>query len=403
MRFARAVSGFADASAPDIDDHGFTVTKNGPAHGPTVGVIAGRTIRVRVVRDRLSKGAQIFPVAVNPAVAKIEFPEEGTPLSPDDNGTQHGDCVYIHGVSHGGDAAETVVRLHFGTKDGPVIAELAVRVYKLMSIDVQVHVVDMFDDNPRNDWPAGPSLSFQRVQRGFALVNQIYAQAGIQFKLAKELKHEAVHHCARRGRLTTEGLSPGDDVETQTVMSQHPVSDALNVYLVNIIASVGAGGGLNVGGFGQSREKARRIAPDPGRTPLPFPGGQVGLVASLQEDDKDWVTLTSFAHVAAHEIAHVLTLEHYNGLDVPFAQEDIWADRSLMHTNASWESLEVPPFMRQKRSSASRQVGYGQFNSKMISPGQLLMSKIRHVMKQTPEISMLRAAADAGTFAPLLP
>ncbi|WP_394845907.1 hypothetical protein LZC95_00405 [Pendulispora brunnea] len=397
------MTGFADASAPDIDDHGFTKTTNGPARGPTVGVIAGRTIRVRVVRDRLSKEAKLFPVAVNPAVAKVEFPEDGTPLSPDDNGTRHGDCVYIHGVSHGGDAAETVVQLHFGAKDGPIIAELAVRVYKLISINVQAHVVDLFDDNPRNDWPAGPKLTSKRVEQGFALVNQIYAQAGIHFALAKELMHETVHHCERRGRLTIQGLTPDDDVETQTVMSQNPVPDKLNAYLVNIIASSGVAAAVGVGGFGQSRDKARKFAPDPSRTPLPFPGGQVGLVAALQNEDKDWVTIGSFAHLAAHEIAHMLTLEHYNKRDTPFEQEDIWADRCLMHVHASWESLEAPPLLGQKRSSASRQVGYGQFSPGMISPGQLLMSKLRPKLETSFEITTLRKAAAAKTFAPLLP
>src|SRR4051794_30396602 len=61
VRFARAVRGLALADAPDIDDHGYTTCPGGPARGPSVGLRPGRTIRVKVVRDRISDAAALFP------------------------------------------------------------------------------------------------------------------------------------------------------------------------------------------------------------------------------------------------------------------------------------------------------------------------------------------------------
>ena len=36
VRFARAVDGFTDDAAPDLDDHGFLTAANCTAHGPVV-------------------------------------------------------------------------------------------------------------------------------------------------------------------------------------------------------------------------------------------------------------------------------------------------------------------------------------------------------------------------------
>ncbi|MEP7381520.1 MAG: hypothetical protein ABI910_07530, partial [Gemmatimonadota bacterium] len=60
VRFARAVAGFADASAPDIDDHGYTICPGGPTQGPTVGVASRALIRVKVMRDRIADDTDLF-------------------------------------------------------------------------------------------------------------------------------------------------------------------------------------------------------------------------------------------------------------------------------------------------------------------------------------------------------
>ena len=86
IRFARAVKGFSDSSAPDPDDHGFTVPAAfGSARGPVVAVMQGQAIRVKVIRDRFEPGAQLFPSVDDKSIAELQFPLEGNPLDAVDH------------------------------------------------------------------------------------------------------------------------------------------------------------------------------------------------------------------------------------------------------------------------------------------------------------------------------
>jgi hypothetical protein len=82
IRFARAVDGFADDTAPDLDDHGFTIpsqfcTALGPVvglMGPASGQSTGPVVRIKVIRDRLSPDTKLFPTIDSTSVAAIDFP-----------------------------------------------------------------------------------------------------------------------------------------------------------------------------------------------------------------------------------------------------------------------------------------------------------------------------------------
>src|SRR5579863_5747309 len=83
IRFARAVTDvFADDTAPDLDDHGFTLpaqfcTAHGPVvglMGPAAGQATGPEVRIKVIRDRVSDTTKLFPTIDDASVAKITFP-----------------------------------------------------------------------------------------------------------------------------------------------------------------------------------------------------------------------------------------------------------------------------------------------------------------------------------------
>ena len=103
MRFVRAVAGTADPSAPDIDDHGYTICPGGPTQGPSVGVASGALMRVKVMRDRMGDDADLFVTMADASVAAIEFPPVGTALpaadipADDTNVARPADCVFLRG------------------------------------------------------------------------------------------------------------------------------------------------------------------------------------------------------------------------------------------------------------------------------------------------------------------
>jgi|GEM_PF-1133812 len=396
VRFARAVTGFSDAAAPDLDDHGFTpAPAGGTALGPTVGVIKGRTIRVRLVRDRISDVGRLFATSDDDSIASIEYPAAGTALETADvpaaaDGSapgRKGDCIYIHGASTASTTAETKVKVRFGAADGPVLAELQVRVYPLLWIRVQAHAVAI------NGTAAATTIA--QVRTLFERANRIYAQAGIQFAVQPTLQAEVVAGFARAGTVTLTAVNDARNVELQTVLNQRPAAGMLNAYFFPHYFDTVSGQRDETLGIAFSHRQQTANPPVPG-----FPGCHAGVTVNEASAD-----MALRAHTVAHEIGHALTLEHYdNGNGTSGAatdmRQDLWAHRCLMHNMVDLWTNPAPATQHYKSSAARIDVGYGTYADGTVSAGELLMTRRRPRIFQSEQIRLVRAAVLARTFAP---
>lgn len=385
IRFARAVDGFSDDAAPDPDDHGFTLpaqfcTAHGPVvglMGPATGQTAGPLVRIKIIRDRLSNAAKLFPAVDDASVAKIDFPVNAA-LDPNNTPAtattvaREGDCVFLKAATTA--ESETQLKIHFGTAGGPVMAECAVRVYPRLVINVQAHLVTING--------VAPTTSFATIQRLFKDVSKVYAQAGVFFDLAAAAMNEAVAGFARAGTVTLTNIADQENTELQTVLRQNPVAGSLNAYVFGHYFDTTNGQADQVLGIAFSTDDA---AGHPAHGT--FPGCQAGITL------RDSADPIEAAHTAAHEIGHALRLIHYANVNNP-GRPDIWAHRCLMHPIVG-VSTAAPS------SVARADVGYGTLANGVASTGQLLMTKPRAGVQQSDEINVLRAAQIANTFAPI--
>jgi hypothetical protein len=383
IRFARAVDNqSSDDTAPDVDDHGFTIpsafaTVHGAVaglKGPTFGQQKGPITRIRVMRDRLDNGANLFATIDDASVAEIEFPAAGSALVPTDAPNRPRDCVFLRGLAISIAGVETKLKIHHGSASGPVMAELGVRVYNPLSIDVQAHTVSING--------TGPAINQAGITTVFQNIGKIWAQAGITFNLLPTVLPEAVNGFATAGAVT---LSNVDDVvnpELQTVLRQNPTALALNAYFIGQYLNPS-----NVLGIAFSSDD---VTPHP--PTATFVGAQAGITVA---DSADLILL---AHTAAHEIGHALRLRHYGRSEQPRVRQDIWAHRALMHNFV--DLISTGPHNSVDRAD----VGYGSYANGNISAGELITTKNREPrIPQSNEVDVARNAAIDATFAPVTP
>jgi hypothetical protein len=388
VRFARAVGGFADIDAPDIDDRGYILPQSfGTALGPVVGVRQNKTVRVRVVRDRLEPTTQIFASVDDAAIVAVEFPAPGTPLSSVDSGERKGDCIYLTGTATGSAPQETKVKLQFGAADGPVMAEIAVRVYPELVIRVQAHAVTING--------VAPTTTLANVQSMFRRINRIYASAGVRFSLANNLAAETVNGFARAGTVTLTNVADQRNTELQTVLRQNPVAGRLNAYFFGHYFDTVSGLQDQVLGIAFSRDDATANPPVPATG---FPGCQAGITVRDSNDIKE------SAHTTAHEIGHALRLIHYaNGqAGTPSTiRNDIWGHRNLMHNFINLITSSAAGSDQFPNSSARAEVGYGRYSDGRRMTGQNLGIKKIAQIRQSDQVETLRTALRNRSYAPI--
>jgi len=401
IRFARAVTDtFADPDAPDLDDHGFTAPNTfGSGHGPVVGVIQGKTVRVLVVREFLDDSAGLYVTSDDASIASVEYPPSGQPLGTTDvaaSGTdpaRPANSVFIHGAATGSADRMTTVKIRFGSATGPVLAELSVRVYQILVISVQVHLISIGVTAasavaPIADLAAATSL--------FSDVNKVYAQAGIRFDLLADALPDTVTGFARDGTVTLTATRDDRNTELQTVLNQRPTPDVLNAYFIGhyFDVTLPAASALDQTlGIAFSRDSANGSPPNGA-----FPGCQAGITV------RDSTDPIEAAHTVAHEIGHALTLEHHGRGNPPERREDIWAHRCLMYNIVGLSSSDDPtePTPNRFHNSVARtSVGYGDLASGVPSTGQLIMTKDITGIPQSSQVDLVRSAFASKSFAPV--
>lgn len=374
VRFARAVDGFADLNAPDIDDHGYTICPGGPTQGPSVGVTSGALIRVKVMRDRMADDAALFVTIDNAAVAAIEFPAAGAPLPTSDvpidilapvsdtNQVRPADCFFLRGGTSNGASQTATLSVHFGTASGPVIAKLAVFQHPLLVVPMQLHSVTINGFAPR--------ISNTGVSQIVIEANKILAQAGIRLQPLSTIIPESVTG------FNLPGIVEVARNEDDRLFNLNTQPNVLNAYFFRNFFDT------TVGLANAPRFNA---------------ASKTGFLFATEFHNGGIMDFQFVGHTMAHELCHVLGLEHFgNGQQGPplTIREDIWAHRCVMFNRVVLEAD------RPNSSLARVEVGYGRRANGSIRTGSLLMHKQRSGIPLSGEVTTIRSGVAARLFLP---
>lgn len=398
IRFARAVTGFADKEAPDLDTRGGLIrTGHGTAHGPVVGLlgnatgVANHTARIKIMRDRVESTAQLFPELESSSDVQMVHPAAGQPLNPADvpatstTPERKADCVHLEVASNGSGDPETKLKIRFGSTTGPVIGEMGLVVYAPKVIFVQIHTVTINGPTIGGSPAAAASMSAADIRTVFRRMDRIYAQAGMRVVLRTAFLAETVNGFTEQGTVTLTATNDARNTELQTVLNQNPNRNSMNAYIFNQFRDVTqpAGSDLGVLGIAFSRQQANANPPAGA-----FPGCQAGFTLRATTD------LFQAAHTAAHEIGHTLELQHYGGRgNLNQMIDEIWSNRNLMKNTV--DALGA---------AAVTNVQYGSFANGLRRAGSWLGTKTIPTaasLQQADQIRIMRDAHGRNSFKPV--
>lgn len=303
VRFHRATTGNPDEKCPDPDDRGY----NSPEFGPVVGVLVGRTVKVRMTRLALDNAAPLFVKSSDEATFKVHAPATGRVP----NGAFAD--IEITGVA-GGNPKTANLEVHFNSLTGPIVHVLTVHVYTELKVSITPHLVTVAQAGA----PAGTAgiTSVANVAAIMPLVRAVWVHYGVTFTVGSTINET----------LTLATAGEVGDAELATVLGTNWVPSSINVYLVPQFTPDPTSGGVTLG-YGFSRTSFSTFG-------MPNPG-------ILLADGGPGVTRTvmTWANDLAHEIGHFFTLWHPENKQDPDERKDTWSRRSLMHNYNEMEVL----------------------------------------------------------------
>lgn len=376
-RFVRSVSGFSRTDSPDPDDRGFNLdgtysNARGPAFGlcgPDGSNPAGEAV-IRVMRDRLDPAARLFPEVVDTGLVTLVSPAANAPLGADD-------LICVRAARAPGSDTSTNLRLHFGSTTGPVVAECSLRVHPLLSIPVRGHLVTV-----NGTAPTSTADTFRDCIRE---ANKIMAPVGVRFTL-DGVDNDSIVGLATAGTVTLDDRRVHWDAELARLMRQFATPGVLNAHIVAHFDVIGTNGAVtrdDLLGVGISSDFARSN-PRAGT----YVGAQVGFI---MRDPNG--ALEEFSSTFAHEVGHVLRLEHYDNRNEERVIENNWSGRNLMFN-----------FARLNSGSPTDQVGYGDFtppSNPGVQAGFFIGIKKLTRLQQSNQAEILRRAINDGTHLPI--
>lgn len=380
VRFVRAVTGFSQSDATDPDDRGFNLDATfANAHGPVFGLAgpdgatAAQQSRIRVIRDRLEPAVQLFPEIVDGGLVSLVTPATGSALGPDDT-------IVVRAARAPAGDTSTTLRLHVGSATGPVVGECTLRVHPMLTIPIKGHLITING--------TAPSSTEQTFQDCIREANKIMIPVGVKFELQTPVLNESIVGLRTANTVTLTNTAHWDE-ELARVMRTFSQPGVLNAYIVGHIDDTDGNGVVStdgVLGVGISSDFARSNTASG-----TYVGAQVGFI---MHDPNG--ALEEFSSTLAHEVGHVLRLEHYNnrnGTGPGGVQDNNWSGRNLMFNAARLNA--GPPV---------DQVGYGVFTPPSgpgVQAGFFIGIKNLTRIQQSNQAQILRTAINDGTFLPI--
>jgi hypothetical protein len=301
VRFTRATSGAPSEERPDLDDRGHRDAE----HGPVLGISVGDTVGVAVRRVAIDTSADLWITSTDAAVVSVEDPGNGH-IGP-------GARVVIRVRGHRASGTTPSVRTaklqaRFGSSSGPVVGELMVWVFRVLTVDVTPHIVKIRGTG-------GEGTSVANVADIMAMVRGIWKPCGIAFNVGATRNEDVTYATAGVVSDAPYSNTTGfGNTELGRLLNTHSVPNSINAYFVRIIGSG------NTLGYGFSRSSIATFH-------LTNPGIVLAdtTAGGVTRDTQYW------ANDLAHEIGHFLTLQHAGNVQQPNELEDMWARRMLMH------------------------------------------------------------------------
>ena len=168
VRFHRAIIGNPDVRYPDPDDRGYI----GPEFGPIVGVLAGRTVTVRLKRLSIDRAAPLFVKTSDATAFTVHAPRGGRVPSGD-----FAD-IEITGVT-GGNPKKAKLEVHYQSLTGPIIHEMSVWVFTPLNVALTPHMVTIGQAGAPAGTAGVPSVA--NLARIMPLVRAIWGHYGVTF------------------------------------------------------------------------------------------------------------------------------------------------------------------------------------------------------------------------------
>ena len=315
IRFERAIHGFSRRDAPEVDDCGWIQGSPaaGWAHpvlrGPMVGLMAGSTVRVKVVREDIDATAPLFVTVEDPSKIEIVLPAANAAIPADG-------IIEIMGLTAHGAPGKVQVRL--GSITGPILGELEPHIFARLRIPITVHRVRIDQGATHGTVPNQP------IERMVRRMRAIWWPCGIDIVFDPHRRPIVDDHIALARR--NEVNDPANDAwaEVKQILGLQRArlrlpagtkDRSINWYIIDKFSPDASG--FTTVGLGIRPELAHRLHADPG----------ILTTADGVTTERE---IERAARTVAHEIGHFFTLKHVQERNSGNPVTDTYGRRQLM-------------------------------------------------------------------------